>query len=124
MCDSSAPSCARVNPSYRSDPPGTQTTTHLHSLLYLAYARHGAFEHDALSTLAFLFFYTHVAWVHAPASVACHLIGNAGISKHVHELSLELDYVCIFLASVRALMDGWMSVSWVGLGDRWASGQG
>jgi len=35
--------------------------------------------------------------------VACHLVGNAGLSKHVHELSLELDYVCIFLASVRCL---------------------
>ena len=82
-------------------PPPPTTHTPTHSLLYLAHTKYGAFAHDRLSALAFLLFYAHVAWVHAPASVACHLIGNAGLSEHVHALSLELDYVCIFLASVR-----------------------
>ena len=48
----------------------------------------------------FVLFYVHVAVIHAPASVACHLVGNAGISQHVHELSLEVDYLCIFTSSV------------------------
>lgn len=39
----------------------------------------------------------------APASVACHLLGNSGLSKRIHTLTLELDYLCIFLASVRIL---------------------
>lgn len=46
----------------------------------------------------FTLFWLHVV-VHAPASVSCHLIGNAGISREWYDFTLQADYLCIFLAS-------------------------
>lgn len=73
---------------------------HAHVLLAVAVWRYGAFDQDWLSAFVFGLFYVHVAWVHAPASIVCHLVGNAGISQHVYELCLEIDYLGIFSASV------------------------
>jgi hypothetical protein len=73
---------------------------HSHVLLFVASYIYGVFRRDWLSAIVFASFYLHVAWIHAPASIVCHLVGNAGISQHVYELCLELDYLGIFIASV------------------------
>jgi len=47
---------------------------HAHVLLAVAVWRYGAFDQDWLSAFVFGLFYVHVAWVHAPASIVCHLV--------------------------------------------------
>ena len=51
---------------------------HAHVLLVVAAWRYGVFGEDWLSAVVFALFYVHVAWVHAPASIICHLVRREG----------------------------------------------